>query len=164
MINYHTVNKQTNNSLFSMLKSENIYGGDNGAVYTGGISELENFLKSLITCIKDTNCFNEKYDCTSCCSTGLTKHGDACWESENHTPERCCKNKSEITVPGGVLPEVVIQPAGPEPTANSAQCAKDTSCFDANYECTGCCSTGKAVNGAPCWDAVYTTSRCCNQA
>ena len=42
-----------------------------------------------------------------------------------------------------------------------SSCAKDPKCFDANYECTGCCSTGLAKNGANCWDEKYTTKRCC---
>ena len=41
-------------------------------------------------------------------------------------------------------------------------CAKDYACFNANYECSGCCKTGLANNGASCWVGSYTRQRCCN--
>merc|ERR1712139_597260 len=57
---------------------------------------------------------------------------------------------------------VYTPPVYQPPAAGTAECAKDTSCFDTNYECTGCCSTGIAKNGVGCWDLVYTIARCCN--
>ena len=49
-----------------------------------------------------------------------------------------------------------------EQFASKTDCAKDDTCFDSNYTCERCCSTGVAVNGAACWDASYTPSRCCS--
>ena len=42
-----------------------------------------------------------------------------------------------------------------------SSCAKDPKCFDANYECTSCCTTDVAKDGTSCWDSVYTKTRCC---
>ena len=53
-----------------------------------------------------------------------------------------------------------VPPAPPTFTPPTT-CAKDSSCFDANYVCEGCCAQNKAKNGLACWDAVYTADRCC---
>lgn len=43
------------------------------------------------------------------------------------------------------------------------QCAADPYCFDENFVCEGCCSTGLAKNGKNCWDKEFTKERCCYQ-
>ena len=45
---------------------------------------------------------------------------------------------------------------------STGTCAKDSNCFDANYECEGCCKNGIAKNGENCWDDFYTKDKCCN--
>ena len=56
----------------------------------------------------------------------------------------------------------VFTPPAFTPPASSGVCAKDPGCFDTNYVCSGCCSTGLSVSGGSCWDATYTIARCCN--
>ena len=105
---------------------------------------------------KDDTCFDANYTCSSCCATEKAVNGALCWDGV-FTKARCCEN-TEATQ------QVNTPPAAPPtytPPAGTPICAKDPSCFDPNYECEGCCSTGLAKNGAPCWDAVYTTKRCC---
>ena len=112
-------------------------------------------------CAKDSMCFNENYTCTECChGNGRGKDGSSCWSGE-YTQARCCENQNEITVPGP-LPDVVILPADTELEANSAQCIKDSSCFDENYTCTECChGSGRGKDGSSCWGGEYTQARCC---
>merc|ERR1711871_1482679 len=66
-----------------------------------------------------------------------------------------------VTVPPQPVYSPAVSLSTPPPPLMASSCAKDPSCFDANYECNQCCSTGIAKNGANCWDAVYTIARCC---
>ena len=122
-------------------------------------------------CAKDSSCFDAIYECSGCCSTGIAKNGAPCWDAV-YTISRCCASSGAVTQPAASVSTpafaqpmysapVVTPPAFTPAVASTAQCAKDSSCFDFNYECTSCCSTGLAKNGAPCWDATYTVSRCC---
>ena len=126
------------------------------------------------SCAKDAACFDANYECTGCCSAGLAKNGVGCWDT-TYTIQRCCAGSGSSTVhtppalaPTGYsplytlpayMPPVYVSPV----STQSSSCAKDAACFDANYECTGCCSTGLAKNGALCWDTTYTIQRCCLQ-
>ena len=106
---------------------------------------------------KDDTCFDANYTCSSCCATEKAVNGALCWDGV-FTKARCCEN-TEATQ------QVNTPPAAPPtytPPAGTPICAKDPSCFDANYECTGCCSTGLAKNGVSCWDSVYTIEKCCH--
>jgi predicted esterase len=121
------------------------------------------------TCEKDPTCFDGNYECVGCCSTGQAKNGAPCWDSI-YTSSRCCSQGASTMSTAQLNPVSYIAPTPIaaqvwQPTVpaleSPATCAKDTTCFDSNYQCQGCCSTGIAKNGAGCWDAVYTVSRCC---
>ena len=46
---------------------------------------------------------------------------------------------------------------------NAATCEKDPQlqCFDDDFPCGVCCSTGMNSYGDPCWDDTYTAAKCC---
>lgn len=115
------------------------------------------------TCARDPTCFDEKYNCNSCCATGLSSSGFTCWGG-GYSSTRCCKNAAPAAPPTGtfaptafpiVPPPVVFR--NPEPDV----CAKDPTCFDQNYVCKRCCASGLSEQGTTCWDAQFTKERCC---
>lgn len=55
--------------------------------------------------------------------------------------------------------QVFITPA---PLVNDPECAKESSCFDAQNSCQDCCSTGKNAKGENCWTSGFSHERCCN--
>ena len=106
-----------------------------------------------LTCPRDPSCFDANYECTGCCATGLAKDGKSCWTAV-YTKSRCCNS----------APPAAATPVPTQAPVPFNSCAADNSCFDANYECAGCCATGRAKNGQGCWTEVYTRDRCCNDA
>ena len=120
-------------------------------------------------CAKDGSCFSERFSCAACCMSGKTLDARPCWDTE-YTFERCCAVSASampslMTEFPSRLPTLPPTPDEPSPlwyTSPTAPCARDKSCFDANYDCESCCARDRATNGAPCWDEVYSRSRCCS--
>ena len=53
---------------------------------------------------------------------------------------------AEVLPAQNIVPSPTLPPASPSPML----CARDATCFDATYECSRCCTSGVAKNGAPC--------------
>jgi hypothetical protein len=48
-----------------------------------------------------------------------------------------------------------------EPASTAEQCALQAACFNSQFQCGPCCSTGRSADGTSCWDALYTHGKCC---
>ena len=54
---------------------------------------------ALITrCAKDPTCFDNDYDCKSCCKNGIAKNGENCWKN-GYTIDRCCHTSDSSPPP-----------------------------------------------------------------
>ena len=120
---------------------------------------------SPVLCARDIACFDTNFECSGCCATGLARNGVGCW-SGAYTMARCCNSAGSAAPP--IVPTVQFVPT-PVPRLTQtlspspfATCARDPTCFDENYVCSSCCSTGNALNGVSCWGGVYTQARCCS--
>jgi len=54
----------------------------------------------------------------------------------------------------------LFQSAPSAPVAKSS-CAKDPQCFDKEYSCESCCSSGVNADGLPCWKTSFNPAACC---
>lgn len=113
---------------------------------------LEGYSTTPGYCIKDTTCFDALYTCNDCCTTGKTAEGAECWDFY-YTPDRCCASGNPNS--DGTYPVVRF-------SSSEEMCARDMSCFDSDYVCVPCCTTGVSTSGKACWDHDYTQERCCN--
>ena len=119
---------------------------------------------------RDPSCFDdEKYLCSSCCSTGKATDGTGCWGGA-YNEARCCNQltgtfttfNAAASLPSQPFSLSITRPPTEAPAPVGVQgflC--NATCFDEVFECTGCCQNGLAKDGSFCWIGGYSRTPCC---
>jgi hypothetical protein len=106
---------------------------------------------------RDLSCFDWRYPCSDCCTTGVNPEGKDCWTAFSGFDQfQCC---SQYEPPAAPL-QFAETPPAPRPDS----CMRDPTCFDRQYDCQSCCASGFGLGGHACWNEEYTATRCCSTA